>query len=82
MYIIVLDNEAGKVEEAFVEYLEKNIAEFETIDELVVKEEDVDKEEINSIKKLLAVMIRKLLVATMEKLLVKKKMIAMKQSYK
>lgn len=42
-----------KAEEAFIEYLENNIAEFDAIDDLVIEEEDVDLEEIESIKRLL-----------------------------
>lgn len=42
-----------KAEEAFIEYLTNNIAEFDSIDDVVIEEEDVDLEEINDIKRLL-----------------------------
>lgn len=42
-----------KAEEAFIEYLKNNIAEFDAIDDLVIEEEDIDLEEIENIKKLL-----------------------------
>lgn len=44
-----------KVEEAFIEYLENNVAEFDTIDELVIEEDDVGLEEINDIKRLITI---------------------------
>jgi len=42
-----------KVEEAFIEYLENNIAEFDSTLDVVIEEEDANLEEINDIKKLL-----------------------------
>lgn len=42
-----------KAEEAFIEYLENNVSEFDSIDDVVIEEEDVDLEEINDIKRLL-----------------------------
>lgn len=48
-----------KVEDAFVEYLENNIAEFDSFEDVVIEEETADIEEINSIKKLLIIKRRK-----------------------
>ena len=44
-----------KAEEAFIEYLENNIAEFDSIEDVVIEEEDADLEEINDIKRLLTI---------------------------
>lgn len=42
-----------KAEEAFIEYLQNNIAEFDSAEDIVIEEEDVDLEEISDIKSLL-----------------------------
>ena len=42
-----------KAEEAFIEYLQNNIEQFDTIDDLVIKEENVERDEIESIKRLI-----------------------------
>lgn len=44
-----------KAEEAFIEYLENNIAEFDSVEDVVIDEEDADLEEINDIKRLLTI---------------------------
>lgn len=44
-----------KAEEAFIEYLENNIAEFDSVEGVVIDEEDADLEEINDIKRLLTI---------------------------
>lgn len=44
-----------KVEEAFIEYLKNNIAEFDNIEDIIVDKEDTDLEEMNDIKKLLSI---------------------------
>lgn len=44
-----------KTEEAFIEYLENNIAEFDSVEDIVIKTEDTDIEEINDIKRLLTI---------------------------
>lgn len=43
----------AKAEEAFVEYLENHVAKFDSIDNIEIKDDDIDLEEINAIKKLL-----------------------------
>lgn len=43
----------NKVEKAFVEYLKNNIEPFDTIDNLVIKEESTDIDEIESIKRII-----------------------------
>lgn len=43
-----------KAEAAFIEYLENNIAEFDAVDDLVIEEEDLDKEEIERVKRLIS----------------------------
>lgn len=43
----------SKVEEAFIEYLTNNVAELDSIDDVVIEEDNQDQEEINNIKRLL-----------------------------
>lgn len=43
-----------KVEEAFMEYLENNVAEFDVVDDLVIEEDDLDMKEIERVKRLLS----------------------------
>ena len=43
----------NKVEEAFITYLKNNVEAFDAIDDLVIEEEDVELEEIDTIKKLI-----------------------------
>ena len=43
-----------KAEEAFMEYLENNVAEFDAIEDLVIEEEDSDLEELERVKNLIS----------------------------
>ncbi len=44
-----------KIEKAFIEYLENSIAEFDSIENIVINENFIESDEINAIKKLLTV---------------------------
>jgi hypothetical protein len=43
-----------KAEEAFMEYLENNVAEFDVVDDLVIEEDDLDMKEIERVKRLIS----------------------------